>query len=76
MAQRLTIVSGPDTARGDYKIVLPDHTTGSFDAELVRKQSVVGRRVAWATSYISASSSRMTSTRFLDHVCQYMLFKT
>ena len=76
MAQRLAIVGGPDTARGDHKIVLLDHTTGSFDAEFVQKQSVVGRRVALVTSHISASSSGMTSTRFLDHNCQYMLFKT
>ena len=70
MAQRLAIVSGPNTTRSDHKVVLLDHTTGSFDAELIRKRSVVDKRVAWVTSYISASSSGMTSTRFLDHICQ------
>ena len=43
-AQRPTIVSRSNTTRGDHKIVLLNHTTGSLDAKLVRQQSVVNKR--------------------------------
>lgn len=71
--QRRTVVGGPNTARGDHEVVLLDHTAGRLGAVLIRRgsqpwMSMSGKMMLFMRPYISASSSGMTSTRFLNHI--------
>jgi len=42
--ERLTTISGSNTTRGDHKVILLNHTTGSLDAGLIWWQPVVDKR--------------------------------